>query len=446
MMCSGPSLSSNHPVTPLYPPAAKKGIIESIIADDSFLLKRCLHYEWDKVKECCFFLVDVFSKYNDSGFEYLESLVQAGKRQLTAIDQGGNNALHVACHFKPPLSVVSSILMAARHFPGAPLQLHTMVNSKNSTALAIGCAIGASTRVIQELLEPAGLENGGKAVSIADQYAITPFLGLSRRYEMFQKFPCHSKASLPLVDVTQLPAAATEGYYDNADSPLFDAFWQQVDTLIQAAWFADMHEDTSSEYSETANLRTFPLRESFLSILHGAAYVCESLPPVLTNLILRCHPEMVALNVRGILPLHLAIATDTVRIQSQVDPLLVHRRNFFIQRLLEEDPSCASSPFPGTNRSPLMEAIDSGLHWHIESVDRRSEDSIIKKKEQGPLQALWECVPSALYEADPVTGLQPFMLAASVQPTDPAEVDENDTFQLDSIYSLLRLYPQALCW
>jgi hypothetical protein len=153
---------------------------------------------------------------------------------------------------------------------------------------------------------------------------------------------------------------------------------------------------------------------------------------------------MIGLNVRGILPLHLAIATDTIRIQSQVDPQLVHQRTYFVERLLEEDPSSASFPFPGTNRSPFMEAIDSGLHWHIPSVlvDRKSESSDIMK--QGPLQALWKCAPGALYETDPVTGLPPFMLAAAVQPTDPAEADENDIFQLDSIYSLLRLYPQAL--
>lgn len=429
-MCCGPSFPTEL-AAPLHPPASNKGIMESILTDDFFLLRRCLHYEWDEVKECCFFLVDIFSKNNYRGDEYFETLVQAGKRQLTATDQWGNNTLHAACHYKPPLSVVTSILMAARYFPGAPLQLHTMVNSTNSTALVIACTTGASTRVIQALLEPAGLENGGKTVSIADQQATTPFLGLARRYEMLRNIPCHSKSSLPLVDVTEVP---DEGH---AESPLFDAFWKKVDTLIQAAWFADSHDDSSASETE---LRTLPLRKSFLSILHGAAYVCESFPPVLTNLIMRCHPEMVGLNARGILPLHLAITRDTIRIQSKIDPRLVHQRTFFIERLLEEDPSSASSPFPGTNRSPFVEAIASGLHWHIKSIDRKSADDM----EQGPLQALWKCAPDALYEKDRITGLDPFLLAASVRPTDPSKADENDTFQLDTIYSLLRLYPQAL--
>jgi hypothetical protein len=320
-MCCGPSLPTDPAAVPLHLPASKKGIMESIMTDDSFLLRRCLRYEWDDVKECCSFLVDIFTKNNYRGDDYLDTLIEAGKRQLTTTDQGGNNPLHVACYFNPPLSVVNSILMAARHFPGAPLQLHTMVNSKNSTALLIGCAIGASMRVIQELLEPAGLENGGKAVSIADQQATTPFLGLVRRYEMLRKFPFHSKTSLPLVNVTKVPRSTEGGHYFESPA-LFDAFWQKVDTLIQAAWFADMHEDSSAY--ETTDLRTFALRESFLSILHGAAYICELLPPVLTDLIMRCHPSMVGLNVRGILPLHLAIATDTIRIQSQVDPQRVY--------------------------------------------------------------------------------------------------------------------------
>jgi hypothetical protein len=60
--------------------------------------------------------------------------------------------------------------------------------------------------------------------------------------------------------------------------------------------------------------------------------------------------------------------------------------------------------------------------------------------ERGPLQSLWKCAPGALYEIDPVTGIYPCMLAASVA----ASNDDDGSFSVDTIYNLLRLYPQVL--
>ena len=151
----------------------------------------------------------------------------------------------------------------------------------------------------------------------------------------------------------------------------------------------------------------------------------------------------------GILPLHLAVTADLIRTPLKSNRALRFQRNYFIERLLEANPLTAKCPIPHNNRLPLLQAIASGLHWHHDSM------------EAGPLQVLWKVSPDALYQKDPVTDLPPFMLAASVHPEDDftqdtddeedamdeddeIEEDTEDASQLDTIYSLLRLYPSAL--
>jgi hypothetical protein len=101
------------------------------------------------------------------------------------------------------------------------------------------------------------------------------------------------------------------------------------------------------------------------------------------------------------------------------------------------DPSAASSPVPGNRRTPLCQAIASGLDWHI--------DGILSPL-PGPVQRLWEANPYALYNRDPVTGLYPCLLAATsdgVQADDRDMEQTDDLYQLDTVYQLLRLYPQV---
>jgi hypothetical protein len=117
------------------------------------------------------------------------------------------------------------------------------------------------------------------------------------------------------------------------------------------------------------------------------------------------------------------------------DIKLLHQRKFFIDKLLQAEPSTAMRCIPGTNRLPLTEGIDSGLSWHI-----AVNEEVV---EEGPLQALWKAAPDALYEKDPVSGLWPFLLAASVQYEETFS-SENDVAHLDTIYALLRLDPRAV--
>jgi hypothetical protein len=459
----------------------KKSLKKNSLTIDGYLLGLCLEYDWERVERYCKFLIKIFQRPTNQH----ATLKLAGINQLLATDQWGNSCLHIVCHRKPPpYTVVAAILKAASIAPGGPLNLHTSVNLVHVTPLLIACTSGVSTRVIHELLNPPkGMQCGGAAVTMADDRSYTVFLALMNRYEMFRKIPSLRSKSLPLENVQSVVVDSSSSCspddgavliqqqqdhcWSLADAPnpigdycphipIFQSFWSSVDTLIQAAWWSQC------DGSE----RTSHLRSSFVSMVHGAAYVSECLPPKLIDLILRVHhlDIMVATKVvddeddsqedeEGLLavhPLHLAITTNQPQPQSQIHRRLAYQRSLFIERLLELDPSSARRPVPGTRkRSPLCQAIDSGLQWHIQEPDDSSTTIL-----DGPVKRLWQVAPEALDRSDPMTGLYPFQLAASVQSsrsstlttttTSMLEEEEDDVFQLDTIYNLLRLHPQQV--
>jgi hypothetical protein len=137
---------------------------------------------------------------------------------------------------------------------------------------------------------------------------------------------------------------------------LFHTLWKKMDAIIQAKWFAD--HSTRNHHN-----KSWPLRNSFYSILHGAAYVSDLLPPVMTSLMVRCHEEMVSSleSSHGILPLHLTVTVDTI----SYNPTLLEQRSFFLQQILKADPRTATVASPCSGRLPLTEAIASGLPWNL---------------------------------------------------------------------------------
>ena len=97
-----------------------------------------------------------------------------------------------------------------------------------------------------------------------------------------------------------------------------------------------------------------------------------------------------------------------------------------IDRLLHIYPEAARRVLPGKRpRTPFCKAIASGLEWHINT-------------REGPLLRLWRCVPEALHSRDMETGLYPFLLAATVK------THSDDVSDLNNVYNMLRLYPQAI--
>jgi ankyrin repeat protein len=399
---------------------------EALKNDREFLLRCALTHNWDVLIGFCSLLIEIFTcSVPDRYQEDHNADVFAATRQLAACDQYHNTALHAACYNKPPLRVVTSILNAASMMPGQATQLHLAKARDGSTALQVACACGASKKVIRALLNPpGGLVSGGRLVAAADQQGATPLSELVMHYSLERK--CHQhRTSLPLDEVNLV---------DDDPSPLFDTFWAKVEMLIRAAWSVDQSDilPSTEGHFQLNNLRS----STFVSVVHGTANLAESCPPILSALICRCYPHMISFTDRkGILPLHLAVTVDKVRNQSMVCPVLVERRNYFIQKLVEMYPLAVHRRLPGSHRSTFCQAIASGLHWHDPSG-----------KKDGALQILWSVAPELAIEKDSVTQQYPFLLAASTLTLDHSERQgtSEDVWQLDTIYSLMRLYPQLL--
>jgi hypothetical protein len=405
--------------------------IEFLRRDKCHLLRLCQEADWYNVEKCCSLLTEAFRSTSYEEVAYISN------QQLLATDQWGNTPLHVACFHKPPLSVIKKILKAASEVPGQPLQLHTIVNDKGATPLLICCKAGACRQLIYALLHPPkGLLSGCAAVTKYDCQGLDPFLGLINRYEMIKRIPTLNKEDYtPLEQVTvlqentpelcdELSLVSTSNKEWTFSSWSFPVFWKCIEDLIQSAWTDDSIND-------------FPphLREHFISPLHGAAYIAECMPHKLTDLILRVHSDQ--LRQSAVLPLHLAIAAR--RCKTKQHWRFVNQRAYFIERLLELDPSAATALVPGTARPTFCQAVASGLSWHLPGRTTTTTT--------GPIQTLFGYCPDALLEKDTKTGLYPFMLAACVpQPAIDEEDEEHisEIFQLDTIYNLLRLCPESI--
>jgi hypothetical protein len=460
--------------------------------DDEYFLRCCLDYNWPLVDKCCDDLVRILTTpttlsspaTTQVSSSRIHLLQEKATRQLLTKDSWGNTPLHAACYHKPSVQTVAAILKVASLLPSGPYQLHFVKNDRHTTPLIVACTNGASNQVIEELLRPSspGMIRGGVCVNEGNDDGQSTFLGLLQRYEMNRLFPALKPTYVPLEKVASiegvpdfssifnpstslesmssivdaksrnalLVAALTDEEWDQLalSSTMFQTFWQVLDSLMQAAWWSS-HESVEN---------TAYLRGSFHSIVHSAAYLSETFPAKLTNLVLRTNSDIFIstedTDSNAILPLHLAISTNHVQRINRIHPRLAYQRKYFIDRLLEMDPSAAIRPMPkinnnsGHHRSALCQAIASGLTWHIPSLPENLLLQEFKNEhvvdptsmERGPLQSLWKCAPGALYEIDPVTGIYPCMLAASVATSH----DDDDSFAVDTIYNLLRLYPQVL--
>jgi hypothetical protein len=429
--------------------------------DESYLLRLCQNCDWSNVQECCDLLTKVFQEANDYSYEGLK--LRPFQQQLLVTDNWGNTPLHVMCFHKPPPSVVKALLNAAA--PAAVLlQLLTMKNEQGSTPLVVACRAGACREVIHTFLHPpkqGGGLVGGRTVTIYDDQGITPFLALLQRYEMFLKIPIYKHKCPSLGQVQRLETSpepedpALKGMMEEERVPNYDdddeslggssphhederdpdvvstRFWESVVEMMETAW-----TDTYANFTSSNNNH-----EEFISTLHGAAFLAECMPEPLANLILRLYKDQLRQS-ETILPLHLAIGKEEEATPSRRKrPMkIVQQQAYFIQRLLELDPSAVHAPIPGDThqRSSFCQAIACGLSWNVDEV------------EMGPVQALFRHCPGALWKKDTKTGLYPFMLASSSSSSSSSSSGDStgetadDICQLDSIYNLLRLCPESI--
>ena len=424
-------------------------------------------------------------------------LTISAHKQIMQTDCWGNTPLHLALHHQPPVEVVSQLLEVASKveqqsttsFDGC--KILSMTNYKHSTPLCIACHHGASYDVIEELLYPSMsnashklASSGGATVGVADCGERTPFSLLIMRYETYRIFPQYKTTYTKIEDVTDIqqvtlshtirddeassslsssnPVVEEEyGYVSRGTaSSKSPAAWADgdpkvvqhklqelgstIEQLILASWW-NADDDATDNVNAVSSPNSVVLRQSFHSMIHGAAYVAESCPTKLTDMLFRLHGDSATADDGeddAVSPLHLAVTVDKQRrhqTSTSKYPSLAYQRKHFIDKLLELDPCSATKPVPGTlNRSPFCQAILSGLTWHNNATVSSELDR--DSQQLGPLQSILKHSPESLYSCDEESGLYPFMLAA----TTTSSYEDDDATQLDTIYSLLRHYPQVL--
>ena len=93
-------------------------------------------------------------------------------------------------------------------------------------------------------------------------------------------------------------------------------------------------------------------------------------------------------------------------------------------------------------RLPLHIILEAGVQWVDNDDDITESDSY--KQSSNVVQLLVEVCPHALEINDDISGLYPFMIAATANDTSESEVEEEDTKQLDTIFQLLLKAPNTI--
>jgi hypothetical protein len=211
-----------------------------------------------------------------------------------------------------------------------------------------------------------------------------------------------------------------------------DPLTSYVGIAKQMLWFATMH--VYPDYPTTKEM-----------LLQRCTLIARQLPEELFQLLLFQDEDAIAMSRDEMnrLPLHNAI--DAVSVSSRPFNNLIqrndskdttppmrfynHERNrmSMIENLLHWYPNAARVHFTDSGRSPLCQALAHGDHWHI-TKDKTTYCA-------GVIKILCEQAPDKLEERDVVTGLYPFMLAAT---------DSNGTGVVETVYELLKRCPQPI--
>ena len=118
------------------------------------------------------------------------------------------------------------------------------------------------------------------------------------------------------------------------------------------------------------------------------------------------------------------------------NPKLEKNRVQIITKILRWHPQAATAPF-FNGRTPLTQAIAHGGTWHQMGYHNGVSD--FNNGNFGVLQLLWGYAPEQTLEIDPVSGLYPFMLAATILASQRNRNElERDHDVVDTVFCLLR--------
>ena len=283
--------------------------------------------------------------------------------------------LHAAVQMRPPVRVISELIEA---YPEAL----TVPSRNGDFPLHIACRYNASIEVLKEL--------------VADERADT-----ARQETKW--------GSTSIVALWRI-----HGTLQVRDSSHY--FWEKMRVLLEAV--------ARSRDTEICKIKngTRPSRsrsDNTLYVLHAAVSLGSlGCPNEVLDFCLQEYSNQVGMvDESGRLPLHLA--TGPTRWSCRSKRRYKPREQHTLDSLLRLYPEAARISDPNTpGRLPLHMALANRHVW------------------DGGVRHLVQCYPDALVQADPVTGLLPFL--ASAAPVGDTVVDIN------TIYNTLRCLPAAL--
>ena len=348
------------------------------LQDPTTLYNHVAKAEWNQVENYCRFLLKLQKSRNVS-----PETKRLGRAQLVLKDGNNdeNTILHVACHLKPPTSVIQLLLKAYQRYEISDICKYQ--NKQGATPLYIACAHGVTEGTLSVLLN-----EDSSVVTMTTHQGQTVFDALSLRYSQWKLFA--------------------------SDKPMFRNVAQQA-----------LNEVIS--YSSTPIVQASPSLRSLMKCIVvllrqgfgcrtniGAAFCRASpyLPQELADLFLdagivkAAHPD----HRTGMLPLHSIVSTDSTAIQSS--PRLVQNQSYIVRRLVESYPESVRIRLPNNGLTPFQQGLASGLEWQDND------------KNEPLLEMLWT-------PEENESMAQNAMLQV-------------DNVSASTLFSLLKMYPQAM--
>jgi len=428
----------------------------------------------------------------------LQQWLREGHAQLFYLDQWGNCPLHAASYVKPPLNVIEALFRVGRalwkygpHFRGQTPIWETS-STDGSTPFLVACSTGASTSVLHAYLDEIELYIDQKwvhpqyarmLVIQPDNQGTNPLMGwMSFHHSWIKRQLEQGNGSMPNSNnqssshhhiprrIGEQGTQSLLDYWNIACRILLFATMNirphappSTPVLVHRCaaiaiycpvslleWIVAPRQDDKGwapgdESAATLdNLGKLPIHRAleavdFSSIFdedivhHGADFDgAEEEPDTDIE-----DTTSRLTNSAAMPPATMIVAAETVcpRMEAILynNPKLESNRVQIIKKMLQWHPRAATAPFPN-GRTPLVQAIAHGGSWHGSDP---ANDNL------GLLRLLWGYAPEQSLDIDPITGLYPFMLAATIR-YERNKRNEMEKAQTDTVYNLLRKDPQLV--
>ena len=337
--------------------------------------------------------------------ESIENLIMIGGRSLV-MEKGncGRTALHYACYYKLPIEIIAMIIEV-----GGKDLVMIQDSIEGKTALHIACSINAPFNLIKKLVHV-----GGKELLFAKSKDWNPFFNNESGNNEFKIIALH----LLLTSCSHCWLQYKDSNVEKCSFLLLKGIEYQVrgdDEFSIGGLFSFTNETVQKIIYQIWGQRIDPCLEIVsakikdLPILHAA--ISAKAPYFIIRRIINRYDNSIATkDSMGRYPIDVAVASGMKWNEGMNDILYAFSYNRTVVQM------------QGGKRSPINVAALHGLKWH------NGMDQVAKA--------------SGNEHLDLLTGLHPFMLAAAIT-EDAATMSSHFTsFDLDSIFELMRDNPQ----